>query len=40
MPSTAGPLLGSTPLVAFAEMGDKTQRLAFVLAARVNILVR
>lgn len=34
--STAGPLLGSTLLVAVAEMGDKTQLLAFVLAARLK----
>ena len=36
MPMTAGPLLGSTLLVTFAEMGDKTQLLAFVLAARLK----
>lgn len=36
IPLTAGPLLGSTLLVAFAEMGDKTQLLAFVLAARLK----
>jgi putative Ca2+/H+ antiporter (TMEM165/GDT1 family) len=36
IPLTAGPLFGSTLLVAFAEMGDKTQLLAFVLAARLK----
>ena len=34
--STVGPLLGSTLLVTVAEMGDKTQLLAFVLAARLK----
>ncbi len=33
---TAGPLASSTLLVAVAEMGDKTQLLAFVLAARLK----
>ena len=36
IPLTAGPLFGSTALVAVAEMGDKTQLLAFVLAARLK----
>lgn len=34
--SGAGPLISSTLLVAAAEMGDKTQLLAFVLAARLK----
>lgn len=36
MLSTAGPFVGSTLLVAAAEMGDKTQLLALVLAARLK----